>query len=246
MMVCGQAGGRTYRHNNLSPTAYFFTAGFLASSLCVSLCSAPLNCKKPISAVLQCNVCTDFASLPPPSQALTSYCLFIPPLHRMLDDRDWDEEHEVLGRWFTRRELALLLAFLTFTSLFTAYFLVRGARSPGSLVHPPRARPPPRLPHPHLALHGLLPRPSARWAEPQVLRGGGGSPTSPLPHRPRDHRRLVPPRRWLVLRAPPHRLRRRHPRLAVRSCPWAAAGRLRGAKGGSLSTQRARRPDTTL
>ena len=123
-MVCGQAGGRTYRHNNLSPTAYFFTAGFLASSLCVSLCSAPLNCKKPISAVLQCNVCTDFASLPPPSQALTSYCLFIPPLHRMLDDWDWDEEHEVLGRWFTRRELALLLAFLTFTSLFTAYFLV--------------------------------------------------------------------------------------------------------------------------
>ena len=50
-MVCGQAGGRTYRHNNLSPTAYFFTAGFLASSLCVSLCSAPLNCKKPISAM---------------------------------------------------------------------------------------------------------------------------------------------------------------------------------------------------
>ena len=42
----------------------------------------------------------------------------------MLDDWDWDEEHEVLGRWFTRRELALLLAFLTLTSLFTAYFLV--------------------------------------------------------------------------------------------------------------------------
>ena len=42
----------------------------------------------------------------------------------MLDDWDWDEEHELLGRWFTRRELALLLAFLTLTSLFTAYFLV--------------------------------------------------------------------------------------------------------------------------